>query len=125
MKYSAPQYAKALLALVEEAPRHKEREAMRQFFKTLASQGALQLLPEIVREVGEIRQKEKGLRAVSVFAPERESELSIKRKLKFKSAVTLHKDVRLKGGAVVESEGLLVDNSIAMRMRRLRRALIG
>ncbi len=98
MKYTAPQYARALLSLVAEAPERKERETMRSFFKTLAAHGALSLMPEIVRAASDIRRRKKNLKHVSVRAAAR-------------------------GGAVVESEGLRVDNSIAMRLKRLQEAL--
>ena len=66
MKYTAPQYARALLDLVAEAPDRKERETMRSFFKTLASHGALSLLPEIVRAASDLRRRAKNLRRVAV-----------------------------------------------------------
>lgn len=124
MRYNAPQYAQALLSLVEEAPAHKERETIRGFLKTLATHGALSLLPEIVRAVEKFERERKGVREVSVRTPERESELGIRRKLHFKSELTLIKDVRLRGGAIVESEDVRVDNSIALRLRRLQEALV-
>ena len=123
MKYSAPQYARALLSLVEEAPDRKEREVMRSFFATLASHGALLLLPEIVRAVSDLRRREKNLRDVAVRTEVRESEVAIRRKLGFSAEIAAIKDVRVRGGAIVESDGLRVDNSIAMRLKRLQEAL--
>ncbi len=123
MKYNAPQYARALLSLVEEAPDRKEREVMRSFFRTLTSHGALSLVPEIVRAASDLRRREKNLRKVAVRTEVRENEETIRRKLHFKAEVQAIKDVRVRGGAVVESEGLRVDNSIAMRLKRLQEAL--
>lgn len=123
MRYNAPQYAKALLSLAAEAPQREARGVIREFFKTLANHGALSLLPEIVREVSRQQHEEKNLRAVMVRSAQRESELSIKRKLHFKAEVSAVKDVRLCGGAIVEAGDLRVDNSVAMRLGRLREAL--
>ena len=133
MRYSAPQYAKVLLSLASEVPQREARGTMREFFKTLANHGALSLLPEIVREVARLQNEEKHLREVTVRSAERESELSIKRKLHFppapgfgrasKAEVKAIKDVRVRGGAIVESGGLRVDNSLALRLKRLQNAL--
>ena len=123
MRYTAPQYAQAILSLTREAEPRKERETIREFLKTLVSHGALSLLPEIVRTVEQIQREEKEVRTVSVRTPERESELAIKRKLHFKADLSLIKDVRVRGGAIVESDGLRVDNSIALRLKRLQEGL--
>ena len=122
MRYSAPQYAKVLLSLLSEVSKGAARETMRTFFKTLASHGALSLLPEIVREVASRKDREKNVRRVLVRSAERVSELSVKRKLHFKAEVRAIKDTRVFGGAVVESGDLRVDNSIAMRLERIRQA---
>ena len=133
MRYTAPQYAQVLLSLASEVPQREARGTMREFFKTLASHGALSLLPEIVREVARFQNDEKHLREVMVRSAERESELSIKRKLHFppapgfgrasKTEVQAIKDVRVRGGVIVESGGLRVDNSLALRLKRLHTAL--
>ena len=133
MRYSAPQYAKVLLSLASEVPQREARALMREFFKTLASHGALSLLPEIVQGVARLQNEERGIREVVVRSAERESALSIKRKLHFpptqgfgranRVEVSALKDVRLRGGAVVESDGLRVDNSLALRLKRLHTAL--
>ncbi len=133
MKYTPQQYAQTLRSLIKEAEPRKEREMIRAFLNTLASHGSLSLLPDIVRAVEQIQREEGNVREISVRTPERENELSIRRKLHFppapgcgragKADLSLIKDVRVRGGAIVESEGLRVDNSVAMRLARLQAAL--
>lgn len=124
MRYTPQQYVKALLELVAETPKYKHREVMREFLRTLSAHGAFPMLHDIVREVGEQIDAEKNVKRVSVRTVERESEASMRRKLHFKAAVSVIKDVRLGGGAIVEMGDLRVDNSIAMRVGRLRKALL-
>lgn len=125
MRYSVPQYARALLSLVEETPEHRHREVMREFFKTLAAHGTLSVVEDIVREVGLLLDGRHGVRRVSVRSVLRESERAFRRKLHFTAAVSAVKDVRLGGGVVIERGDLRVDNSIARRLGRLREALVG
>lgn len=125
MRYTATQYAKVLHDLAEETPATKTRAMIRDFLSMLASQNALSLIPDIKREYQELEDKERGVRKVSVRTPERESELGMKRKLPFKADVVVNKDVRLGGGAVIETGDIKIDNSVRMRMERLRKALVG
>lgn len=123
MRYSPTQYATALAGLIEEAPAAKRRETIQAFLDALAKQGALPLLSEIVRECERASDKKAGLHHVSIAAPERLQEGAVARKLLFKARVNAVRDVRLKGGAVVEIDGLRVDNSIRIRLERVREAL--
>lgn len=125
MRYSPTQYAKALSGLIEETPAAKRRETVQKFLDALAKHGALPLLSEIVREFERAADKKAGLHDVLISAPERLGEGAVARKLPFKARVTAVRDVRLKGGAVVEVDGVRVDNSIKMRMERMREALVG
>lgn len=125
MRYSPTQYAAALRDLVEEAPAAKRRETVQKFLDALAKQGALPLLSEIVREFEHAGDKKAGLHNVSIAAPEHLHEGTVGRKLPFKVRVNVVRDMRLRGGAVVEIDGLRVDNSIKMRMERIREALVG
>ena len=120
MRYSPTQYAKALSDLIEEAPDEKRRETIRAFLDALAKQGALPFLSEIVREFERAADKKAGLHDVSIAAPERLQEEAVARKLPFKTRVNAVRDARLKGGAVVEIDGLRVDNSVMMRLNRIR-----
>lgn len=123
MKYSSVQYATALHDLARETPHAKRRGMIREFLATVAKSGALSLLPEIVRTLARMQREARGVREVSVRTHERTSELALKRKLRFRADLSLIKDVLVRGGAIVESEGVRVDNSIAKRMGRLRDAL--
>lgn len=123
MRYSASQYARAFRELVAETPAPKRRALIRGFLATLAKNSGLVLLPEIIREYEAQRRKEKGVHAVVVHAPERLSEGGVARKLGFKAQVKSERDIRLRGGAVIELDDVRVDNSIAKRMGRIREAL--
>lgn len=125
MRYSATQYARALYDLVEEVASLKRNGVIRDFLDTVAKNGALSLLPEIIREFEAISNKASGIHDVTVHAPERLPEAGISRKLSFKSKVRSVRDVRLAGGIVIEVDDLRVDNSVKMRMDRIRQALVG
>ncbi|MDO8564841.1 MAG: F0F1 ATP synthase subunit delta [bacterium] len=121
MRYTPQQYAQTLRALVEENPRDR-KAATRQFAQTLASQNALSLLPDIIREYEQGRLREKGVKRVVVYTPERET--GLKHKFGVKAEVVAQSDVRLLGGVVIESGDVRVDNSIKMRMERIKEALL-
>lgn len=123
MRYSAPQYATALHDLARETPRAKRRGMIREFLATVAKNSSLSLLPEIAREYEALADREKGLRHVTVRAPERLPAGGVARKLHFKAAVKSERDARLLGGAVIEVGDVRVDNSLARRLGRVREAL--
>jgi F0F1-type ATP synthase delta subunit len=123
MHYSPHQYASVLHELISDAPAAKRREVIREFLDIVAKNNSLSLLPEITREYGELRDREKKVRQVTVRAPERLPESGVARRLWFKAKINSVRDVRLLGGAVVEVDGLRVDNSVRMRMERARKAL--
>lgn len=123
MRYTPTQYAHALRDLAREAPLAKRRGMVREFLAAVAKNGSLSLLPEIAREYEALLDREKKLRHVTVRAPERLSEGSVARKLRFKAKVKSVRDVRLLGGAVIEVGDLRVDNSVARRLGRIRSAL--
>ena len=132
MKYTPNQYAQALHDLAEDTAPAKRRGMIREFVRTLAKNGSLGLLPEIIREFEQQRDREKGIRHVIVRAPERLSEAGVARKLHFppahgfgragKARVKSERDARLMGGVVVEVDDIRVDNSVARRLERARKA---
>ena len=125
MKYSPHQYAKALRALADESPSGGRREAVREFLAALSKNWELSLLPDILREFEQDTLAKAKLHEVSARAPERLSESAVARKLPFRARVNSVRDVRLAGGAVLEVDGLRIDNSVNMRLSRIREALTG
>lgn len=123
MRYSAPQYATVLYELAEDTAPAKRRGMVRDLLDSVARNGLLSLLPEIIREFESISDKAAGMHKVTVYAPERLSEGGMSQKLHFKSKVQSVRDVRLGGGVVIEVDDLRVDNSVKMRMERIRKAL--
>lgn len=123
MKYSSIQYAKALRALVEENPRER-RESVRQFAQTLASQNALSLLPDIIREYESEKLRIRQVARARVYTPARESKTAWERTLGRGVEAEVLQDVRLRGGVVLERGNVRVDNSIKTRMERLKEALL-
>ena len=120
MRYSPAQYARALSELAEEAPPAKLRETVKDFFDTVARNDALNLLPEIEKEFERLISAKDGRHSVTIISPEGLSDLSVALKVPFKASVKAIRDVRLLGGVVVEVNGLRVDNSVMMRLNRIR-----
>lgn len=124
MRYSAVEYAKAFNALIKESSPSKRRGTMRDFIEAVARQGSLGLLPEIIREYSHLSDKEAGIKEVTIRTTERMPAGALARKLSFKARVEALRDVRLMGGAVVEVGDLRIDNSVAHRLLRARKAFI-
>jgi len=122
MRYSPAQYATVLYELTGDAPATKRREVIRDFLTAVGKNGAFSLLPEIVREFEAISDKKEHIHHVTISTPERLPEAGVARKVPFKAKVRALRDVRLKGGAMLEVDDLRIDNSIAMRLERIRKA---
>ena len=122
MKYFPVQYARALHDIASEAPVTKRRETIREFLETVAKNGSLNLIPDIIREFELLVDTESGIRHVVISTPERLAEGAVARKLPFSAKVKALRDARLHGGTVVEVDDLRIDNSVAMRMERARKA---
>ena len=122
MRYSPHQYADTLHELMEETSVAKRRDVMREFLETVAKNGSLNQLSEIVREFELLSDKKAGIKAVTIQTPERLSETTVAKELPFKVRVTALRDVRLEGGAVIEVDDLRIDNSIRSRLERARKA---
>lgn len=124
MRYNASQYAKALHEIIADTTATKRRDVIREFIGAVSKNGSLGSLPDIIREFQLLADRESGIRHVVVSTPERLPEGTVAFKLPFKAKVKALRDVRLGGGAVVEVDDLRIDNSIAMRMERARKAFI-
>ncbi|HBV01621.1 MAG TPA: hypothetical protein DEF00_04555 [Candidatus Taylorbacteria bacterium] len=124
MRYSPQQYAKALYELAKESPQARRCETIKDFLDTLAKNGALGLLPEIMREFGRQTDEKEKIHEVTVQSPERMQTSSVAQKLPFRAKVKSVLDVRLLGGTVIEIDGLRIDNSVRMRLERVRQALV-
>ncbi len=124
MRYSATEYARAFNLLVKESSPSGRRGTIRDFLSTVARQGALGLLPEIIREYSRLADKEAGVKEITIRTTERVPVTVLAKKLSFKARVEALRDVRLMGGAVVEVGDLRIDNSVANRLERARRAFI-
>ncbi|MDO8594026.1 MAG: F0F1 ATP synthase subunit delta [bacterium] len=122
MKYSPVQYVTVLHDILADTDASKRREAIRQFLASVGKNGSLSILPEIVREFESLSDKKAGIHHLTISSPERLSELAVSRKLSIKAKVTALRDVRLMGGATLELDDLRIDNSVAMRMERARKA---
>src|SRR3989338_6106721 len=124
MKYSSVQYAKAFHDLAEDTTSAKRRGMIREFLAAVAKNGSLGVLPDIVREYEALADQQKKICRVTIRAPERLSESGVARKLHFMAKVRSERDVRLGGGgAGIEVNDLRGDNSVKMRMERVRQAL--
>ncbi len=123
MRYSPVQYARALRDLATETPDRERRSMLRRFIGMLETHRALGELADIVREYRELEREGKHIRSVVVKTPERESEVSFRHKLPFKAEVDARRDVRLRGGAIIEVGDVRVDNSISRRLEKMREVL--
>ena len=123
MKYSPQQYAHALHDLAKDTAPAKRRGMIREFLGAVSKNGSLSALPDIIREYELLSDKRAKLHHITVRTPERLSERGIARKLYFRARIRAERDARLRGGVVVEVDDIRVDNSIKMRMGRVREAL--
>lgn len=125
MNYSPHQYAEVLRELAKETTPARRREMLRRFLSVLRRHAALHLLPEIERAFAAAKNRERGVREVLVSAPERLPAGAVARKLPFRRAeVRSIADPSILGGAVISVGDVRVDASAALRIRRLRAALM-
>ena len=120
MKYTPTQYALALYDITESAEPAKRREFIRDFLDSVTKNGALNILPDIIREFEHLSDTKGDIHQVTISTPERLSTEAVEKKLPFKGKVRALRDVRLIGGAVIEVDDLRINNSIRNRLDRAR-----
>lgn len=124
MKYTSAQYAFVLRDMVKESPR-QTRKAVRGLVELLERHHALSLWTEIAREYVRAKTGARGRKPLTVRLEKRGGGTAIRRGLPFPTALSIVKDARLRGGVVLETEDLRIDNSIMGRLKRMREALTG
>lgn len=122
MKYTPTQYAKVLQDITSESTPSERRSVIRDFLDSVTKNGALGLLPDVIREFEYLSDAKDKIHRVTISTPERLATEGVAKKLPFKGKIRALRDVRLMGGAVVEVDDLRIDNSVRARLGRARKA---
>lgn len=122
MKYTPTQYASALYDMATSVTPAKRKDTIRDFLDAITKNGALGLLPDVIREFKHLSDTADGVHIVTISTPERMTQDAVSAKLPFKGKVRALRDVRLIGGAVIEVDDLRITNSIRSRLDQAREA---
>lgn len=121
MRYNPKQYARALYELASEAKESERPAIVRRFARVLWERNDIGKFKEIARAFAEYGRKQEHKVRVEVTAA---SDIKISNAVFGDNAeVVVKKDPALLGGVILKINDLLVDNSVAGRLRRFKKAL--
>lgn len=121
MKYTPKQYARALYELLAGSPVKDSNSVLRGFVNALRENNDLSRGEEIMSWFEKIYHEESGKPLFEVKVAEEKSEKILAQEIK--GDVRFKKDRGLVGGARIRVGDLMVDNTIKVRLERLRAAL--
>ena len=121
MRYASKQYARALYELLEDGSKKDSRAVVKKFVATLRKNNDLSKGGEIIRWFEKVYHEESGEPLVEVSAADDEAVKLIGRKIK--GEVVFKKDPQAVGGVRIKIGDRMVDNTIKVRLERLREAL--
>jgi len=122
MKYTSKQYAKVLFDLTKEAVDQNETDKIvKNFASILQKNQASRLFSEISRHFKELSLEMNNQVAVDVAGGVKGMDLP--KNLGGKTVLLQEKNLEGEGGVSIKVNDLLVDNTIARRVFRLRKAL--
>ena len=130
MKFSAKQYATALIDSLEDTNPKDQEKVLDNFVKVLAEHNDLRLFDQIEQEFHKLDLASKGIRQVDVKSAHplnKENEKAIIEQLNklVKGKVELKKEVdeRLIGGVVIRMEDQVIDASVKNQLEQLKGTL--
>lgn len=130
MKYSAKQYAQALMETLERAEIKDENQILDNFVKVLAENNHLRMFDEISEEFHKLELAKKGLKQAEVITAHpinHESEHGIIQELNklVKGNIELKKkiDESLIGGVIIKMDDQMLDASIKNDLEQLKKDL--
>lgn len=131
MKYSAKNYAQALMESLESADPKDENQILDNFVKILAENNDIRLFEQISDEFHKLDLKKKGISQAEVITAHpisRENEQQIIQQLNkiVKGNLELKKkvDEQLIGGVVIRVDDQLIDASVKNNLEQLKKELI-
>jgi len=132
MKISSLQYAQALYELTKDQSEKDVSIVIEKYVNNLQKQGLLNKVEDIIKKFTEIYNKENGIVKAKVFTSREMDESSvqeiakvIKEKYKAKEVeLEMIVDKELKGGIKIVIGEEILDNSVAGKLVRLRKALV-
>lgn len=131
MKYSAKNYAQALMESLESADPKDENQILDNFVKILAENNDLRLFEQISDEFHKLDLNKQGISQVEVTTAHpisRENEQQIIRQLNkiVKGNLELKKkvDEQLIGGVVIRVDDRMIDASVKNNLEQLKKELI-
>ncbi len=130
MKFSAKQYAKALMDTIHETNPKDQDKVLDNFARVLAENNDLRLYDQIAEEFHKLDLAKQGIKQVEVTSAHplsRENEKAIVEELNklVKTKIELKKQVddRLIGGVVIQMEDQVIDASVKNQLEQLKNNL--
>jgi F-type H+-transporting ATPase subunit delta len=130
MKYSARQYAQALIEALEGVAPSDEEKILDNFVEVLASNNDLRMFDDISQEFHKLELVKKGIKQVEITSAKpisRENEHQIVEELnklvKGKIEVKKTIDEKLIGGVIIQMEDQMIDASVKNNLEQLKKGL--
>ena len=120
-KYTPKQYARALYELLSDGSSKNSHAVIRNFVGALRKNNDLSKGGEIMRWFEKIYHEESGKPLVEVSAVDEGARELLSRKIK--GEIVFKKDPRIVGGVRIKIGDEMIDNTIKVRLERLREAL--
>ena len=120
-KYTPKQYARALYELLSEGSSKNSHTVIRNFVGALRKNNDLSKGGEIMRWFEKIYHEGSGKPLVEVSAVDEGARELLSRKIK--GEIVFKKDPRIVGGVRIKIGDEMIDNTIKVRLERLREAL--
>ncbi|HEX9504351.1 MAG TPA: ATP synthase F1 subunit delta [Patescibacteria group bacterium] len=131
MKYSAKQYAQALMESLESTTPKDQEQVLDNFIKVLAENNDVRLFDQIAEEFHKLELAKKGIKQAEIITAHpttRENDQQIIHELNklAKGNLELKKkiDERIIGGVIVRMEDQMLDASVKNSLEQLKKDLI-
>lgn len=123
MRYSAHDYARAIIDLSETLNGEDKQSLPKRLAKSLEKNGSLSLYPQIVDAVQEIRVTRSGKKKIIVKFAGNIDKTKIKEDLGNSAEVEFIESPEIKGGVQIFIDDIRIDNSIKGRLDALKKVL--
>ncbi len=123
MKYSPKQYAQAFSELLKNEKGDKLRALAKKCAEELFKNNAGGMWPEIEKEIENIADREGGVKRILIETTEAPSGETLKKYFEKGTKISLVKNPEVLGGIKAEMGDVRVDDTIQMRLNKLRKTL--
>jgi F-type H+-transporting ATPase subunit delta len=132
MRITTSQYARALYELTKDKPENEVDIVIEKFVNNLKKNRLLDKVEEVIKKFTDIYNKENGIVKAKIFVSRKLSETNVEEiakaiKKKYQAEevkLAVIVDDKLKGGIKIIVREDILDNSIAGKLAKLRRALV-